>query len=192
MGPYELLQRMVEALEESGIPYLVTGSVAAMAYGEPRLTNDIDIVAAIEERHVPGLLAAFPAEEFYVSEEMIREAIRRRLQFHIIHPSSGLKVDIIIRKDTPFDISRFSRIRRISPAESYSASFAAPEDIIVMKMRYYLDGGSEKHLRDITGILKVSRGEVDLNYIADWSRRLGLTEVWQMILKRMDLASSNQ
>ena len=192
MGPYELLQRMVEVLERLGIPYLVTGSVAAMAYGEPRLTNDIDIVAAIEERHVPGLLAAFPAEEFYVSEEMIREAIRRRLQFHIIHPSSGLKVDIIIRKDTPFDISRFSRIRRISPAESYSASFAAPEDIIVMKMRYYLDGGSEKHLRDITGILKVSRGEVDLNYIADWSRRLGLTEVWQMILKRMDLASSNR
>jgi hypothetical protein len=192
MGPYELLQRLVEILDRLGIPYLVTGSVATMAYGEPRLTNDIDIVAAIEERHVPGLLAAFPPEEFYVSEEMIREAIRRRLQFNIIHPSSGLKVDIIIRKDTPFDESRFSRIRRIRPAESYSASFAAPEDIIIMKMRFYLDGGSEKHLRDITGILKVSRGEVDLNYIADWSRHLELTEVWQMILKRMDLASSGQ
>ena len=116
---------------------------------------------------------------------MIREAIRRRLQFNIIHPSSGLKVDIIIRKDTPFDISRFSRIRRIRPAESYIASFAAPEDIIIMKMQYYRDGGSEKHLRDITGILKVSRDEVDLNYIADWSRRLEVTDVWEMILKRM-------
>jgi hypothetical protein len=185
MGPYELLQRIVGILERLDIPYLVTGSVAAMAYGEPRLTNDIDIVAAIEERHVAGLIAAFPPEEFYIGEEMVREAIRRRLQFNIIHPSSGLKVDIIIRKGTPFDTSRFGRIRRIRPAESYMASFAAPEDIIIMKMQYYRDGGSEKHLRDITGILKVSRDEVDLNYIADWSRRLDLKDVWEMILKRM-------
>mgnify|MGYP001153920088 CR=1 FL=1 len=188
MGPYELLQRIIEALDQLDIPYLVTGAVAAMAYGEPRLTNDIDIVAAIEERHVAGLLAAFPHEEYYLSEEMIREAIKRRLQFNIIHPSSGLKVDIIVRKGTPFDESRFSRIRRIRPAESYTANFAAPEDIIIMKMQYYRDGGSEKHLRDITGILKVSRDEVDRTYTADWSRRLGLTDVWEMILKRIDEA----
>jgi hypothetical protein len=185
MGPYELLQKIVEALDRLEISYLVTGSVAAMAYGEPRLTNDIDIVAGIDERHVAGLLAAFPPEEFYLSEEMIREAIHRRLQFTIIHPASGLKIDIIVRKDTPFDESRFSRIRRIRPAESYFANFAAPEDIIVMKMKYYLEGGSEKHLRDITGILKISREEVDMAYIELWSRVLGLTEVWNLILTRM-------
>ena len=91
MGPYELLQKMVEVLNRLDIPYLVTGSVAAMAYGEPRLTNDIDIVVAIEERHVGGLVAAFPATEFYISEEMIREAIQHRRQFNMIHPASGLK-----------------------------------------------------------------------------------------------------
>jgi hypothetical protein len=185
MGPYELLQRIVEVLERLDIPYLVTGSVAAMAYGEPRLTNDIDIVAAIEGRHINGLMAAFPSDEFYVSEEAIGEAIRRRTQFNIIHPSSGLKVDIIVRKDTPFDQSRFARIRRIKPAETYTASFAAPEDIVIMKMRYYADGGSEKHLRDIAGILKISPDEVDLTYITDWSRRLELTEIWELILKRI-------
>lgn len=192
MGPYELLQRIVEALDRLDISYLVTGSVAAMAYGEPRLTNDIDIVAAVEERHIPGLLAAFPPDEFYLSEEIIREAVRRRLQFNIIHPSSGLKVDIIVRKGTPFDISRFSRIRRIRPADSYTANFAAPEDIIIMKMQYYRDGGSEKHLRDITGILKISRDEVDLAYIADWSRRLDLTRIWEMILERIGEVDSNR
>ena len=85
MGPYELLQRIVETLEQLDVPCLVTGSVAAMAYGEPRLTNDIDILAAVEERHVAGLIAAFPPDEFYISEQMIREAIRRRLRFNIIH-----------------------------------------------------------------------------------------------------------
>jgi hypothetical protein len=185
MGPYELLQRIVETLDRLDISYLVTGSVAAMVYGEPRLTNDIDIVAAIEETHIAGLLEAFPSTEFYISEETIREAIRRRTQFNIIHPSSGLKVDVILQKGTPFDESRFGRIRRIKPAETYTASFAAPEDIIIMKMQYYLEGGSEKHLRDITGILKVSRDEVDTAYIADWSQRLGLTDIWEMILRRV-------
>ena len=185
MGPYELLQRIVEILERLDIPYLVTGSVAAMAYGEPRLTNDIDIVAAIEERHIAGMIDAFPASDYYIDEGMIREAIRHRMQFNIIHPASGLKVDIIVRKNTPFDDSRFSRTRRITPAETYSANFAAPEDIIIMKMSYYKDGGSEKHLRDITGILKISAGEVDTAYIAHWAQRLGLSEIWAAILKRV-------
>ncbi len=186
MGPYELLQSIVEVLTRLEIPYLVTGSVGAMAYGEPRLTNDIDIVAAIDQRHIADLIAAFPETEFYVSERMILDAIRHRTQFNIIHPASGLKVDIILPKDTPFDRSRFSRIRRVKPAESYYANFAAPEDIIIMKMRYYREGGAEKHLRDIAGILKISRDEVDIAYITEWSGRLGLTDIWETILQRVD------
>lgn len=185
MGPYELLRTVVEVFERLHIPYLVTGSVAAMAYGEPRLTNDIDIVAAVEERHVSGLLTAFPPQEYYISDEMIREAIRHRGQFNIIHPSSGLKVDVIIRQDTPFDASRFNRARRIHPAESYDASFAAPEDVIIKKMEFYKAGGSEKHLRDITGILKISGNEVDREYITEWAKRLGLIEIWEAVRKRV-------
>lgn len=154
MGPYELLQKVVAAFEQLQISYLVTGSIAAMAYGEPRLTNDIDIVAGIGESHIAGLIKAFPTEEFYVSDEMIRYAIQRKSQFNIIHPVSGLKVDVIVRQDTAFDRSRFERIRRIFPAESYQANFASPEDVIIKKMQYYREGGSEKHLRDITGSLR--------------------------------------
>lgn len=98
MGPFELLEKVAEVFERLQIPYLVTGSVAAMAYGEPRLTNDIDIVAAIDEQHIGGLLTAFPADEFYISEDMVREAIYHHGQFNIIHPASGLKVDVIIKK----------------------------------------------------------------------------------------------
>jgi len=79
----------------------------------------------------------------------------------------------------------FSRIRRIKPADSYTANFAAPEDIIIMKMQYYRDGGSEKHLRDIAGILKISHDEVDTAYVSEWSLRLGLTDIWEIILKRV-------
>lgn len=185
MGPYELLQIIIEALDRLHIPYLVTGSVAAMAYGEPRLTNDIDIIADVKESHIPGLLDAFPAEEYYISDDMIREAIRYQGQFNIIHPSSGLKVDIIIRTNSPFDISRFRRVRRIQPAATYEADFSSPEDVIIKKMEFYKMGGSEKHLRDITGILKVSGHEVDMQYIADWAARLGLIEIWEAIRGRL-------
>lgn len=185
MGPYELLQKIVEVFERLRIPYLVTGSVAAMAYGEPRLTNDIDIVAAVETKHIEELVRAFPEDEYYISDEMIKQAIISHGQFNIIHPDSGLKVDIIIKKNSTFDQSRFSRIRRIYPAESYEANFAAPEDVIIKKMEYYREGGSEKHLRDITGILKVSGDDVDLKYISGWAERLGLTEIWEAVLKRI-------
>ena len=186
MGPYELLGRIVEVLEGLKIPYLVTGSVAAMAYGEPRLTNDIDIVAAVEYSHIPGLLAGFPAEQFYISEESIREAIRCERQFNIIHPRSGLKVDIVIRQNTPFNDSRFRRIRRIRPGETYEANFAAPEDIIIMKMRYFKEGGSEKHLRDITGIIKISGSEIDRSYIENWAEKLDLADIWNLVVKRLN------
>ena len=185
MGPYELLKKIVEALENLRIPYLVTGSVAAMAYGEPRLTNDIDIVADINEKNIPGLIDSFPPDEFYLSADMIRQAIIHRGQFNIIHPVSGLKVDIFVKRDTPFEHSRFRRIRRIQPAESYQANFAAPEDIIIKKMEFYQKGSSEKHLRDITGILKISGPEIDYAYITEWSKNLGLTEIWAAVQKRM-------
>jgi hypothetical protein len=185
MDLFEFLEKVISALDNLRVPYLVTGSVAAMAYGEPRLTNDIDIVAALEDKHIPDLLNAFSSDEFYISEEAMKEAVRHQKQFNIIHPTSGLKVDIIIRHDTPFDDSRFSRVRRIHPAETYQAYFASPEDVIIKKMEYYKEGGSEKHLRDITGILKVSGEIVDRTYIADWAKRLDLTEIWDAVQERL-------
>jgi len=186
MGPFELLKKIVDVFEDLQIPYLVTGAVASIAYGEPRLTNDIDIVADLKEDHVEGLLRAFPADDFYIDEEIVREAIQNHGQFNIIHPSSGLKVDVMMKKNTPHDKIRFERIRRIYPMESYQASFAAPEDVIIKKMEYYKEGGSDKHLRDIAGILKISVESVDRNYIFEWAQRLGLLEIWDAIQKKLN------
>lgn len=185
MELFDLLKKIVKTFEKLDIPYLVTGSVASMAYGEPRLTNDIDIVAGIEDRHIAVLMEEFPADEFYLSDSMIKEAIFRHGQFNIIHPSSGLKIDVIIKKNSDFDNSRFSRKKRLLPSDSYKADFAAPEDVIIKKMEYYNAGGSEKHLRDIAGILKISHESLDLNYISEWANRLGLSDIWAVIQARV-------
>ncbi len=185
MDLYELLRRVVQTLESGGIPYLVTGSVASMAYGEPRLTNDIDIVVDLGREHIPLILEGFSLPEYYASREMIEAALSRRGQFNIIHPASGLKVGFIVRKNTEFDQSRFARKRRLRPAQDCEADFAAPEDVILKKMEFYREGGSEKHLRDITGILSVSGADLDRSYLDSWVDRQGLREIWDAVLRRM-------
>ena len=81
-----------------------------------------------------------------------------------------------------FDYSCFVRARRVWPADDLEADFAAPEDVIVKKLQYYAEGGSEKHLRDIGGVLRISASDVDRDYIAAWAERLGVLEVWKLIL----------
>lgn len=186
MEQYELLRQLVRCFESLGIQYLVTGSIASMAYGEPRFTNDIDVVADVREGHIKGLKNCFPENEFYLSEDAVREAIRRQHQFNIIHPASGLKVDVIIRKQDAFDNSRLSRLKKLQATEDTSANFAAPEDVIIKKMEFYKEGGSEKHLRDITGILKISREMIDYEYINRWADILQLKEIWNAVLKRAE------
>lgn len=180
----ELLRRVVETLERLRLPYLVTGSMATILYGEPRFTNDVDVVVQLPLAAVDALLEAFPAPEFYLDDEQIRSAIARQRQFNVIHPASGLKVDFIVPTMDAFDRSRFSRARRVTLGTGQESKFAAPEDVILKKLQYYAEGGSDKHLRDISGILRISPGEVDRDYVADWARRLGVLEIWEAILSR--------
>lgn len=184
MEQSQLLRYVVDQLERLQLPYLVTGSIAAAFFGEPRFTNDIDVVVRLSLERVPELCGIFPANEFYVSLEAAARAVRTHGQFNIIHPASGLKVDIMIPEPTAFNQSRFARATRLRPEADYEAAFASPEDVILKKMDYYREGGSEKHLRDIAGILKISRGRIDLDYIRNWADRLGLIDVWSAVQQR--------
>lgn len=177
----ELLRVVTRILEAQGLRYLVTGSMATIYYGEPRFTADIDVVVDLPGQNVPDLCRAFPSPEFYVSEESAERAVRHRSQFNVVHPKSGLKVDLMVSDHSAFDRSRFERVRRLRPEEDYEASFASPEDVILKKMEYFREGGSDKHLRDIDGILRVSGKGLDSEYIDRWAQTLGVGEIWEQI-----------
>lgn len=180
----ELLRHAARCFGEHGIRYFVTGAVAAIAYGEPRLTNDIDIVADLDEDKIARLKGCYPADEFYFDEESARRAVRTRSQFNIIHPGSGLKIYVMIAQGDEFDQSRFRRARRLKPLEDTEVDFASPEDMILKKMEFYRQGRSDKHLRDIAGILKISADVIDLAYIETWARKLGLEEMWAAVANK--------
>jgi len=126
MEQHELLLFVVDCLDKLNIPYLITGSMASMAYGEPRFTNDIDIVADVRPDQVEAVKACFPEKDFYLETESMKKAIIRRQQFNVIHPSSGLKIDVIIHRKDAFDVSRFSRARQLHVSETRTANFATP------------------------------------------------------------------
>ena len=114
------------------------------------------------------------------------DAIARRSQFNLIHPESGHKVDFMIEGAGAWERGQLARRRKVQVAGGFNAYVGSPEDIILSKMRYYQEGGSEKHLRDITGILKISGEQVDRQYVAQWAGQLGVDDVWQAILRRLE------
>ena len=182
MDQAELLRYLVDVLEELGIDYMITGSQASIYYGEPRFTQDIDVVVDLKPDHLAAFIERFPSSEFYLSEEAAREAIRTRGQFNVIYPASGMKIDVVVKKDTPYDRVEFERRRRQPILPDKDAYFARPEDVILYKMIYFREGGSERHLRDIAGMLQISGTEIDTQYVVDWAQRLGLSDIWKAIL----------
>lgn len=181
MDQAQLFRYLVETFEAIGIEYMIGGSQASIYYGEPRFTQDVDVVANVRAAHVAALAEKFPLPEFYLSEEAVREAILQRSQFNIIHPTSGLKIDVILPKDTAYDQEQFARRQRLPLLPGVDAYFARPEDVILYKLLYYKEGGSEKHLRDIAGMLAISGAEIDLAYVEKWVGQLGLAEEWQQV-----------
>jgi hypothetical protein len=181
----DLLRRVIGILEELKIPYMVVGSIASGAYGEPRLTQDIDVVVELDCDRAEALCAAFPLPEYYVSPEAAGNAIRYGGQFNVIHPTSGNKIDFMVAGRDDWARSQLARRRRVKILPDRDGVLSAPEDIIISKMRYYRRSGHEKHLRDITGILKVSGDEVDRAYVARWAEEFGLTEIWEALLRRI-------
>jgi hypothetical protein len=185
MEQSDLLRLVVSVLERLGLRYFVTGSTVTIFYGEPRFTNDIDVVVDLPLDAVAEFCSQFPEDEFYVSVDAARDAVGRHSMFNLIHPRSGLKVDVIIPAPSEFNRSRFARARRVRAGEDWDASFSSPEDAILKKMEFHREGGSDKHLRDIAGVLRTSGNEVDTAYIDRWADTLGLTDVWRAILERL-------
>ncbi len=184
MEPFDLLRLLGETLDRLRIPYYVTGSMASGAHGEPRFTNDIDIVLELGMDQVDALIAAFPEADFYCSRAAVVLAVRTKFQFNILHPESGLKADLIASKDDAFSRSVLSRAVRITDP-AFSAWFSSPEDIILNKLLFYRDGRSDKHIRDIAGVLKVQAERIDRVYILGWVEHFGLQAEWQLALDRV-------
>lgn len=178
LGPEEITCR----LEKAGINYCIVGGLASIAYGRPRLTLDADMVLAINPSQVAKLIEAFPAEDFYLPpSEVLQAELQRdaRGHFNIIHQHSALRADCYLPGRSGLALWELAHRQRL-PLGSSEAWFAPPESVIVHKLIFHREGGSEKHLEDIRGMLIGT--PVDREIIADWVNQLGLAENWSAAL----------
>jgi hypothetical protein len=142
-------------LDELGLPYMISGSVAAMYYGEPRMTNDVDIILVLGPEDASRLEAAFPPKEFYCPPHeviLIELGRSRRGHFNLIHHKTGFKADIYLHGNDPLHAWGLARAARVE-LEGGEVMLAPPEYVILRKLQYYREGGSGKHLRDIHRML---------------------------------------
>jgi hypothetical protein len=179
-GP-SLVAIFVSRLEKLEIPYVVTGAVASIIYGEPRLTNDVDLIVMMRDEDIERLVQAFPAVEFYCPPaEVMKIEIRRphRGHFNLIHHETGTKADLYLAGEDELHAWALSK-RRDMIVEGDRVKVAPPEYVIVRKLEYYREGGSEKHLRDIVGMLELSSGQIDFEQLEVFIRRHGVETEWQ-------------
>lgn len=171
---------VIHKIESEKIPYMVVGSIASMVYGEPRMTHDLDLVVDILPKDAAKFETLFPLEEFYCPPlEVLSSEIIHRGQFNLMHHDSGLKIDIMIRKTSNHSIEEFNRKRQVPFWKGVYVCLASPEDIILKKLVFYREGGSEKHLKDIRGIMAETR--LDETYIQEWIRELRLQTEYDKI-----------
>lgn len=180
------LSPVITALESLAVPYYIGGSVASSFYGDPRSTLDIDLVADLRDEHVPSLVKQL-GDDYYISEDALRDAIRRRSSFNVIHFQTMLKVDIFVRKVRAYDQEAFQRVRRAAAGEAESdpvLAWASPEDIILAKLEWYRLGGgiSDRQWTDILGVMKSQAPTLDLAYLHRWAPDLAVTDLLERAL----------
>jgi hypothetical protein len=176
----DLLARFAAPFERLGLSYMITGGAAAIVYGEPRLTNDLDLVVAMAPADARRVAEALAADDTYVPpvEVLEIEAARRvHGHFNVIHGPSSLRADVYLAGDDPLHAWGLAG-RRHLVVDGVALALAPPEYVIVRKLEYAAQGGGDRHLRDIRRMLE--RALVPIDRAAVEARCSGgMHDAWQ-------------
>jgi hypothetical protein len=174
MNQETFLSHLAERLEGSGIPFMVAGSFSSSHHGQPRASNDIDLVIDPTEEHLQNFVRQLGAE-YYVSPEAVHDALARRSMFNVIHLESGMKADLIVRKNRPFSAEEFRRRQPVTML-GRPVYVATPEDVILTKLEWNKITPSDRQLQDALQVAIVQGSRLDWAYLQHWAGALGLEQ----------------
>jgi hypothetical protein len=169
LNDIDVLKEVSQILDDLGIPYMLTGSLAMNYYSEPRMTRDIDIVISLRDEDVKPVLSAFK-DDYYISSDAMAEAMKYNFMFNIIHNSSMVKVDFIMRKNDEYRKTEFDRRIRVK-FDGFYTYIVSKEDLIISKFIWAKDSLSQMQLKDIKNLLK---SPYDKEYLTFWMEKLNL------------------
>jgi hypothetical protein len=178
------LKLILEALKASKIEYLIGGAIAEWAWGEPRATQDLDIVIDLPVKSVGRFSRELEKRDMLVPADIILDAMledRADIPLNAIHMHSGLKADLYLMRDgDELRKSAFQRRLLVDYGPPIGKVYVhSPEDLILYKLMYLGLSKQPKHARDIGAILKAKQDQLDYEYIERWVDRLGLSSVWR-------------
>jgi hypothetical protein len=186
------LKLVLEALDAAGVEYLIGGAIAEWAWGEPRATQDLDLLVNIPIKSINKLSKELEKRDMLIPAEIILDAVledRVDIPLNAIHMHSGLKADLYpVREGDELRQSAFRRRQQVDYGPPIGKVYIhSPEDLIIYKLMYFGLSQQSKHSRDIAAILKSKKNELDLDYIDGWVTRLGLDSMWKEMLDNVQL-----
>ena len=187
IGYGEFVRLVIEALEASGVEYLIGGAVAAWAWGEPRSTLDLDLVVDLPLQAVVPLSTELEKRDMLVPPDIILENLleaRADLPINAIHMHSGFKADLYpLRPGDELRQSALKRRMRVDLGPPIGQVFIhSPEDLIIYKTWYFSLSRQTKHLRDISAVLAALGDQLDVVYVETWMERQGVLNIWKELL----------
>ena len=177
LSELDVLKDACTRLERARIPYMLTGSMAMNYYAQPRMTRDIDIVVELEDSDAQKIVSSFEPD-YFVPEDALLSALRDRSMFNLLHLDSVVKVDFIVRKDTPYRQHEFARRVKIQ-LPGFSAWLVSREDLVLSKLAWARDSGSELQMRDVRNLLS---SKADVAYLRQWAPALKVSEMLEACL----------
>lgn len=181
MRALEPFLEIVGRLSKLESPFVVSGGVQAIVYGEPRLTNDIDLVLALERREIPRLAELFPADSYYTPPiEVLEIEVSRssRGHFNIVSHHSSARADVYLPGTGLLERWAIAE-RHFLEIQGVQFPFAPLEYSIVKKLEFYRQGLSDRHLRDLGALWRISGTKIDESLLLGFLSERGLSELWQ-------------
>jgi hypothetical protein len=187
--PLRITHRFTHILDKMLIRYMVGGSLASSLYGIPRATQDVDVVAAIQESNIK-ILCQLLAPDFFIDEEMMRRAVRDTSSFNIIDKEELFKIDVFIAKSNSVSDDEMNRriLHSIADGSGQALYICSPEDIIAHKLYWYQLGGcvSERQWNDALSVLKIQKQQLDMKYLMKACLGKGVSQLLEKALAKVE------
>jgi len=180
MTERELLLDCLRRLNRLGIPYMLTGSMAANFWGVPRTTHDLDFVVDFPPGSAGAVARAFE-DGFFIDERAVENASTSPPMFNAIDRRSSLKVDFWLLRPAEFERCMFGR-RLEETLFGEPAWIATAEDVILHKLYWNAITPSDRQVGDAAGVVAVQADALDRPYLERWARELGVLDVLHDLL----------
>jgi len=173
-------QKIVTVLEKLDKPFAFTGGLAAITYGDPRTTSDVDLVLEVNpwEQDFPELLAETLGDDFFFSIEGCREAIEEQSMFQAIDKETMFKVDFHLSDIVPGSCDRRHEVKIPT---GRTVPMVTPEDSILSKL-VWIKLGSGRSRKDVVAMLRVQEN-LDNEYLEATAEQLGVKPILDELRK---------